>query len=125
MREWLEIAKELRKWAKIQKLQGSVNHANVNLAKTHDEDIDNFQVVDSPYALDDLAAKILDPNMMSGWIFSSWLTFWFMNINSCYWNHKALGTTKNIGSKTIIKRVGGKPTLLLAKDIFCLTLMNQ
>jgi hypothetical protein len=47
-------------------LQGGVNHANVNLAETHDEDIDNFQVVDSPYALDDLAAKILDPNMMSG-----------------------------------------------------------
>ncbi len=125
MCEWLEIAKELCKWAEIHKLQGGVNHANVNLAETHDENIDNFQVVGSPYTLDDLATKILDLNMMSAWKSSLWLTFWFMNINSCYWNHKALGITKNIGSKTIIKKVGGKPTLLLANDIFCLTLMNQ
>jgi hypothetical protein len=37
-------------------LQGGVNHANVNLVETHDEEIDNFQVVDSPYASNDLAA---------------------------------------------------------------------
>jgi hypothetical protein len=46
-------------------LQGGVNHANVNLAKTRDEDIDNFQVVDSPYASNDLVAEILDLDMMN------------------------------------------------------------
>jgi hypothetical protein len=46
-------------------LQGGVNHANVNLVETHNEEIDNFHVVDSPYALDDLAIEILDLNMMS------------------------------------------------------------
>jgi hypothetical protein len=45
-------------------LQGGVNHANVNLAKTHNEDIDNFQV-DSPYISNDLVAEILDLNMMN------------------------------------------------------------
>jgi hypothetical protein len=30
-------------------LQGGVNRANVNLAKTHNEKFDNFQVVDPPY----------------------------------------------------------------------------
>jgi hypothetical protein len=35
------------------------------LVKTHDEKIDNFQVVDSPYVLDDLVAEILDLNMMN------------------------------------------------------------
>jgi hypothetical protein len=39
-------------------------------------------------------------------------------------NQKALGVNKNIGSKIIIKIVGGRPTLLLAKDMFCLILMN-
>jgi hypothetical protein len=46
-------------------LQGGVNHANVNLAKTHNEKTDNFQVVDPPYISDDLATKILYLNMMS------------------------------------------------------------
>ncbi len=53
------------KLAKLRKLQGGVNHANVNLAKTRDEDIDNFQVVDSPYASNDLVAEILDLDMMN------------------------------------------------------------
>ncbi len=52
------------KLAKLCKLQGGVNHANVNLAKTHNEDIDNFQV-DSPYISNDLVAEILDLNMMN------------------------------------------------------------
>jgi hypothetical protein len=39
-------------------------------------------------------------------------------------NQKALGVIKYVGSKIIIKVVGGRPTLLLAKDMFCLTLMN-
>jgi hypothetical protein len=39
-------------------------------------------------------------------------------------NQKTLGVIKNIGSKIIIKIVGRKSTLLLAKDMFCLTLMN-
>jgi len=46
-------------------LQSGVNHANVNLAKTHDEKIDNIQVANSPYISNDLATKILDLNMMN------------------------------------------------------------
>jgi hypothetical protein len=46
MCECLELAKELSKRAKLRKLQGGVNHTNVNLAKTHNENINNFQVVD-------------------------------------------------------------------------------
>jgi hypothetical protein len=65
MRECPKLTKELRKLAELCKLQGGVNHENVNLAKTHNENIDNFQVVDSPYASNDLATKILDLNMMN------------------------------------------------------------
>jgi hypothetical protein len=46
MCECLELAKELSKRTKLRKLQGDVNHTNVNLAKTHTEKINNFQVVD-------------------------------------------------------------------------------
>lgn len=46
-------------------MQGGVNHANVNLVKTHDEDIDNFQVVDSPYTSNNIVVEILDLNMMN------------------------------------------------------------
>jgi hypothetical protein len=55
MCECPKLAKEFCKWTKLHKLQSGVNHANVNLVETHNEEINNFQVVDSPYALDDLA----------------------------------------------------------------------
>jgi hypothetical protein len=65
MRECFELAKNLHKRVELHKLQGGVNHENVNLVKTHDEKIDSFQVVNFPYNLDDLATKFLDLNMMN------------------------------------------------------------
>jgi len=65
MRECFELVKKLHKQVELRKLQGGVNHENINLVETHDEKIDSFQVVDSLYNSYDLAAKILDLNMMN------------------------------------------------------------
>ncbi len=39
------ITNELHKWVELYKLQGSVHHANVHLAKIHGQNIDNFHFV--------------------------------------------------------------------------------
>jgi hypothetical protein len=84
------------------------------LVETHHEEIDNSQVVDFLYTLDDLATEILDLNMMSvhenphhDWLLDSRASIYVIG------NHKALGTIKKIGSKIIIKTVDGQthPTI--------------
>lgn len=114
MRECLELAKELCKWTKLHKLQGGVNHTNVNLAKTHNEKINNFQV-------DDLMLQMT--LLQKIWIFMMNVHEnphhdWLLDLGTSthnIGNHKALGAVKNIGSKIIIKIVGGHTHLAISK----------